>query len=328
MSIISNCNESAITHAASSLVNGNLVSFPTETVYGLGANATNIDAISRIYAVKGRPLGHPLIVHISSIELLSEWAREIPEYAIKLAKSFWPGPMTLILPRTSLAQNFITGSQDNVGIRVPNHPIALKLLKKFEFLGGKGIAAPSANRFGAVSPTSALDVQSELGHFLAKNDLILDGGNCQVGIESTIIDCTKKIPFILRPGVITSDLVQEKTEVKMGTNFQESFEPNVRIPGNFDSHYSPKAQVILHGQPKSGDGYIALSKIITPKGTIRLASPRDNNEFAREIYRALRMADKKGLSRVFVVSPNMDGIGLAINDRLKKSARHSPGIII
>ena len=155
MSIISNCTESAIKDAAASLISGNLVTFPTETVYGLGADAVNKDAVSRIYEVKGRPIYHPLIVHISSIERLDKWARDIPEYAIKLARSFWPGPMTLILQRTKLAKDFITAGQDNVGIRVPSHTVALELLKEFESQGWKGVAAPSANRFGKVSPTTA-----------------------------------------------------------------------------------------------------------------------------------------------------------------------------
>ena len=199
MTIISSCTLSTLKEAAKSLKQGNLVAFPTETVYGLGADATNKDAVARIYDVKGRPTGHPLIVHISSINNLDKWAQQIPEYAITLARTFWPGPMTLILPRTELAKDFITGGQDNVGIRVPSHPLALSLLKEFESLGGLGIAAPSANRFGRVSPTSAQAVQEELSEYLTLDDLILDGGPCQIGIESTIIDCTKQTPqyFVL-----------------------------------------------------------------------------------------------------------------------------------
>ena len=200
MSIISNCTASVIKDAAASLVNGNLVAFPTETVYGLGADATNKDAVARVYEVKSRPVGHPLIVHISSIEHLNKWAKDIPDYAIELARAFWPGPMTLILPRTDLAKDFITGGQDNVGVRVPSHTVALELLKEFEAQGGLVVAAPRANRFGAVSPTTATAVEIELADFLSKNDQILDGGPCSVGIESTIINCTQKNPTILRPG--------------------------------------------------------------------------------------------------------------------------------
>jgi L-threonylcarbamoyladenylate synthase len=159
MTIISDCTETAIKDAATSLIKGDLVAFPTETVYGLGADATNKNAAGRIYAVKGRPKGHPLIVHISSLENLDKWARDIPEFAVKLACTFWPGPMTLILPRTDLAKDFITGDQDNVGVRIPSHTVALALLKQFESQGGLGVAAPSANRFGAVSPTTATAVK-------------------------------------------------------------------------------------------------------------------------------------------------------------------------
>jgi L-threonylcarbamoyladenylate synthase len=170
MTIISNCTASALKDAAASLIAGNLVAFPTETVYGLGADASNQQAVARIYEVKGRPTDHPLIVHISSINNLDKWAKDIPEYAVKLARNFWPGPMTLILPRTDLAKDFITGGQKNVGIRVPAHTVALSLLKEFEIQGGIGVAAPSANRFGKVSPTCAEDVQVELSDYFNSKD--------------------------------------------------------------------------------------------------------------------------------------------------------------
>jgi L-threonylcarbamoyladenylate synthase len=187
---ISHCTADALTNAAHQLQAGILVAFPTETVYGLGADATNADAVARIYAVKGRPADHPLIVHVADAQDISEWASEIPDYAIDLARSFWPGPMTLILKRTDLAQDFITGGQDTVGLRVPDHTLALAFLSAFKKIGGKGVAAPSANRFGHVSPTTALAVHEELGEYLNPDDLILDGGPSQVGVESTIIDCT------------------------------------------------------------------------------------------------------------------------------------------
>ena len=179
---------SSIHEAAAALKRGQLVAFPTETVYGLGADAENPDAVAKIYAVKQRPIDHPLIVHIANKEAATEWAVEIPQYALKLADAFWPGPMTLILKRSSLAKDFITGGQMSVGLRVPNHLVALELLRSFSELGGKGIAAPSANLFGRVSPTSADAVHSELGSRLSDGDLILEGGNSAVGIESTIID--------------------------------------------------------------------------------------------------------------------------------------------
>ena len=320
MSIISNCTESAIKDAATSLSSGNLVAFPTETVYGLGADATSKDAVARIYAAKGRPTGHPLIVHISSMAYLDKWAREIPEYAIKLARSFWPGPMTLILQRTALAKDFITGGQDNLGIRVPSHTVALELLKEFEFQGGSGVAAPSANRFGAVSPTTAKAVELELGNYLSPSDQILDGGHCDVGIESTIIDCTGKTPIILRPGAITIEMIQEVIIGLTESDLYSSLSNQIKVPGLLESHYAPKAKVVLNGQSGNGDGFIALSSIPTPSGSIRLASPADNEEFARVLYQALRSADSSGLQNVYVILPSRDGIGAAINDRLRKAA--------
>ena len=319
MSIISNCTESAIKDAAASLICGNLVTFPTETVYGLGADAVNKDAVSRIYEVKGRPVDHPLIVHISSIEHLDKWARDIPEYAIKLARSFWPGPMTLILPRTKLAKDFITAGQDNVGIRVPSHTVALELLKEFESQGGKGVAAPSANRFGKVSPTTAQAVYDELSDYLAPNDLILDGGPSQVGVESTIVNCSQSTPIILRPGAITAAMINNLLGIQIIVNSKVS-NNQIKVPGLLESHYSPIAKVYLSGTPSSGDGFLALSKFSTPPGVIRLASPDSNEEYARVLYQALRLADSKKLGKIFVIAPNGDDISVAICDRLQKAA--------
>ena len=196
---ISNCTADALSSAAQLLKSGGLVALPTETVYGLGADATNKDAVARIYKVKGRPADHPLIVHIHSMQSLGDWADEIPDYAIALARDFWPGPMTLVLKRSLLAEDFVTGGQPTVGLRVPDHAIALALLSAFAKIGGQGIAAPSANRFGQVSPTTAKAVQEEIGEFLDHSDLILDGGPSSVGLESTIIDCTSDAPRICAP---------------------------------------------------------------------------------------------------------------------------------
>jgi L-threonylcarbamoyladenylate synthase len=319
MTIISSCTLSTLKEAANSLKQGNLVAFPTETVYGLGADATNKDAITRIYDVKGRPTGHPLIVHISSINNLDKWAQQIPEYAITLARTFWPGPMTLILPRTELAKDFITGGQDNVGIRVPSHPLALSLLKEFETLGGLGIAAPSANRFGKVSPTSAQDVQEELLQYLTPGDLILDGGPCQIGIESTIIDCTKQTPQILRPGGVTQEQIEELINLDLNQKMI-THGNDVKAPGLLESHYAPKAKVFLSGTPQPGDGFLALSSIETPVGAIRLATPVSDEEYARQLYSAFRLADSKKLERIFVVPLKNEGIAVAINNRLSKAA--------
>ena len=320
MSIISNCTATAIKDAAATLINGDLVAFPTETVYGLGADATNEDAIARIYRVKGRPVGHPLIVHVSSLSNLDKWARDIPDYAVKLARAFWPGPMTLILPRTNLAKDYITGSQDNVGIRIPSHIIALALLKEFESLGGFGVAAPSANRFGAVSPTTANAVELELADFLSEKDQILDGGPCLIGVESTIINCTENKPSILRPGAISKEMIEDTLSIAIDSSISNSESIQIKAAGLLESHYAPKAKVFLTGTPTLGDGFIALDSYETPVGAIRIAAPKTNKEYAQVLYEAFRLADDKGLGRVFVIPPIGGGLAVAINDRLTKSA--------
>jgi L-threonylcarbamoyladenylate synthase len=316
MSIISNCTASAIKDAAISLIDGNLVAFPTETVYGLGADATNEKAVARIYEIKGRPVDHPLIVHISSAELLDKWARDIPEYAIKLARAFWPGPMTLILPRTNLAKDFITGGQETVGLRVPAHTVALSLMKQFEIQGGYGVAAPSANRFGKLSPTSTKAVKEELGDSLKTSDLILEGGFSKIGLESTIINCVLSAPTILRPGGITKEMIEKELQINLetissGSNF-------IRAPGQLESHYSPDAYVTKNSKPKIGDGFIAMSNFPTPSGVIRLASPKDNVEYAQILYSALRAGDRASLKKVSIIPPDLEGIGVGINDRINK----------
>jgi L-threonylcarbamoyladenylate synthase len=320
MNIISNCTATAIKYAATSLIKGDLVVFPTETVYGLGADATNKDAVARIYKVKGRPVGHPLIVHISSLGNLDKWARDIPEYAVTLARAFWPGPMTLILPRTDLAKDFITGGQDNVGIRIPSHTVALALLKEFEDQGGLGVAAPSANRFGKVSPTTTAAVEIELGKYLNHNDKILNGGPCTIGIESTIIDCTKSIPSILRPGAITKKMIELTIRSSHQLVVNQDKEKQIKVPGLLASHYSPKARIVLNGLPSPGDGLIAPASIPTEKGIIRLASPKDAEEYARVLYEAYREGDNLKLNKIYVIAPEGDGIEIAIYDRIKKSS--------
>ena len=317
MQIISDCTQTEIQKAAKSLKDGHLVAFPTETVYGLGADAANEKAVSRVYSVKGRPTDHPLIVHISSFNKLDKWAVDIPEYAIKLTKAFWPGPLTLILKRSDLAKNFITGGQENVGLRVPGHPVAIALLSEFEKLGGLGIAAPSANRFGAVSTTNANAVFQEIGLNLISDDLILDGGSSSVGIESTIIDCTIGEPSILRPGAITVGMINEVIDYKINLNKSQM---KTRASGLLDSHYAPKARVILSSLTEPGDGFIALASIKTPNGAIRLASPQDIHQYASEIYEALRIGDSKALARIVVVPPKGEGLALAIRNRLERAA--------
>ncbi len=317
MEFISKCTADTISNAAQALKGGYLVAFPTETVYGLGADATDEKAVNRIYSVKGRPVGHPLIVHISSINKLDKWATNISDYAIKLAREFWPGPMTLILPRTKLAKDFITGGQNNVGLRVPDQPIALALLRKFEELGGKGIAAPSANKFGAVSPTTADAVSEELGELLDSGDMVLDGGQSLVGIESTIIDCTGSAPRILRPGAITKEMIAQAFEKNEENDRGKS---EIRASGLLDSHYAPKAKISLNSIAEPGEGFLALSNFQTPAGAIRLASPSSVEQYARDLYLALRYADQQGLKQVSVLPPEGTGLAEAIRDRLTKAA--------
>ena len=319
MTYLSICSTESIKSAALSLRNGHLVAFPTETVYGLGADASNPEAIAQIYIAKGRPSDHPLIVHISSLAAMDHWTRDISEYAITLARDFWPGPLTLVLRRSTAAQDFITGGQETIGLRVPAHPIALALIEEFKALGGLGIAAPSANRFGAVSPTTAEAVEEELGEHLSEDDLILDGGASLVGVESTIVDCTGPTPMILRLGAITPLMIEEST----GLVALEANPGAIRVSGSLNSHYSPKAKVILDVIAVSGDGLIAPDQIPTPNGVIRLAAPSSNEEYARILYQALRSADRKGLDVVVVLQPGGDGLAAAIRDRLQRSAFNS-----
>jgi L-threonylcarbamoyladenylate synthase len=302
--------------AAQKLKAGHLVAFPTETVYGLGADATSKEAVAKIYAAKGRPADHPLIVHVHSMQAMGDWAQEIPTFAIDLARDFWPGPMTLILNRSSLAEDFITGGQNSVGIRVPDHVVALALLNAFHGLGGKGIAAPSANRFGHVSPTTAQAVKDELGSYLQEQDQIIDGGPCTVGVESTIIDCTGDTPKILRPGAITAEMITAST----GLEVLDSVGTLIRTSGSLDAHYAPAAIVLLDQQPKAGQGFIALATTPTPKDVIRLTSPNNDVEFAQTLYESLRKADELGLTHVAIEQPTGAGIAVAIRDRLMRAA--------
>jgi L-threonylcarbamoyladenylate synthase len=320
----SNCSASAMADSAANLLAGNLVAFPTETVYGLGADACNADAVARIYSVKDRPADHPLIVHVASMEGLGDWAADVPGYAISLARDFWPGPMTLIMKRSALAGDFVTGGQDTVGVRVPDHPVALGLLEAFARAGGKGVAAPSANRFGNVSPTTAEAVADELSDYLGEADQILDGGPCQVGVESTIIDCTGDTPKILRPGAVTIAMIEESTGLAVADSAAADAsavdEEHIRVSGSLDSHYAPVATVVLDQSPVAGQGFIAMADVATPEGVVRLAAPKTHDEFARVLYAALRAADDQKLQTVVVAQPQGAGIAIAIRDRLKRAA--------
>ena len=313
---VSRCTADAMSNAATSLLAGHLVAFPTETVYGLGADASNPEAVAKIYRAKGRPADHPLIVHIGSMDGIGYWADEIPTFAIDLARNFWPGPMTLVFQRSINAKDFITGGQPTVGLRVPDHVVALALIDSAKTLGVPGIAAPSANRFGHVSPTTAEAVREELNEYLSPDDAILDGGPSTVGVESTIIDCTTNTPHILRPGAITQEMIEQVTGLKV-----TDAESEIRVSGSLENHYSPAAAVVLNQAPKSGEGFIAMKDIATPAGVIRLASPTSIEEYARTLYAALRHGDSQELSTICVIPPSGDGLAIAIRDRLLRASR-------
>ncbi len=302
---------------ALALKNGALVAFPTETVYGLGADASNEKAVARIYEVKGRPQDHPLILHISSMDDINYWAKNVSDYAIALANKYWPGPMTLIFNRSENAKDFVTGGQDTVGLRVPDHSLALGLLQECKKIGVLAIAAPSANRFGHVSPTTAVAVQEEIGACLSAQDLIVDGGPAQIGLESTIIDCTEDMPKILRPGAITQAMIEAAT----GLNVSDDKNSQIRVSGSLEKHYAPNAKVILDSQAIAGQGFIAPADVATPAGAIRLASPANTDEYARTLYSALRDGDAQGLETIAIMQPSGDGLAIAIRDRLMRASK-------
>ena len=314
--IISQCSLSVLRQSAEKLRAGDLVAFPTETVYGIGADAENKDAVARMYQVKNRPSGHPVIIHIAELNDVDFWAKDVPEYAINLMRDFWPGPMTLLLKRREVAGDFLTGAQEIVGLRIPANSLALGLLNEFKAVGGKGIAAPSANRYGAVSPTTAEAVSQELSEFLSPSDQILDGGPCLVGVESTIIDCSGQNPKILRPGAISTEMIEEST----GIVLEEVSETKFRVSGSDKQHYAPKAKVIVDGQSQSGEGLIAMSEVTTPEGVIRLAEPKSIEEYARVLYSALRMSDTQNLQTVRIIPPVGPGLAVAIRDRINRAA--------
>ena len=294
--------------AARNLKDGALIGLPTETVYGLAADAENKNAVRRIYEVKERPFDHPLIIHVGSLNYLQIWAKDIPNYAISLAEKYWPGPMTLILKRAGIARDFITGGQESIAIRIPNNQVSLSILNSFHHLGGNGLAAPSANKFKKVSPTSAHHVMEDIGQYLNINfDMIIDDGKCNIGLESTIINCLGTSPTILRPGAINLET-------------KSYLYPEIKYSGNFERHYSPKTLVSINSIPEKGEGFIGLDFVITPPGAIRLLAAKDNEEFAREYYEALRTADKLNLRKLHVQIPEEGILAEAIRDRVVKSS--------
>lgn len=310
--------------AIRALADGHLAALATETVYGLGGRADDPQAVARIYAVKGRPADHPLIAHVVSASALDSWGRDVPHYARLLAEAFWPGPMTLVVPRTSRAQDFITGGQDSVAIRVSSHPVMATVIAGLAHETADpdiAIAAPSANRFGRVSPTSADHVIAELAGFLSPQDVVLDAGPCQVGVESSIIDCTGANPRLLRPGAVTAE------QVSVVTGLPTTTDSTVRASGTLASHYAPSASVRICRADEVEDrsdnqpvGLLALASVPTPRGFVRLAAPDDADAYARCLYAALREADALALGEVVAVPPPDEGVGRAVHDRLARAA--------
>jgi L-threonylcarbamoyladenylate synthase len=322
---------SEIAQAVALLRAGELVAFPTETVYGLGADAANPAAVAKIFAAKGRPADHPLIVHLPSAAHLSHWAREVPVEAEKLAAAFWPGPLTLILKRQPNVPDAVTGGQDTVGLRVPNHPLALELLAAFEGANGGGLAAPSANRFGRISPTTAAHVREELGE---RVPLVLDGGACPVGIESTILDLSRGAPVLLRPGAIgAADIARVLGRAPEAAALQSD---TPRVSGSLDAHYAPRTPLQL----VSSDGLlfalrnalVAGEKVAVLAPTAQAIShelvswkqsPAEPAGFAHDLYASLRELDALGCVRILVQPPPAGEAWLAVNDRLRRAAAGS-----
>lgn len=303
------------------LRDGGLVGFPTETVYGLGADAENRDALRHLYAVKGRPTAHPVIVHLARAEQLEDWAIEISPAARTLADACWPGPLTVVVRRSARVPDEVTGGLETVGIRIPGHPLALALLSAF----GGGLAAPSANRFGRVSPTTAAAVRAELGDDVP---LVLDGGASTVGVESTIVDCTTESPRVLRVGGVTAEQLRSLLGVEVPIGGA------TRAPGTLASHYAPRARVEIVTVGEVVERALALERagesvgvlagaelqLDVPLRTVTLATPADADEYARVLYATLREADVLGLDVVLAVPPAATGIGRAVADRLLRAA--------
>ncbi|MEV6703017.1 L-threonylcarbamoyladenylate synthase [Streptomyces sp. NPDC051453] len=318
---------SDIDKAAGVLRGGGLVAFPTETVYGLGANAEDPAAVARIFQAKGRPPSHPLIVHIGGAQLLGDWVQEVPATARLLAQHFWPGPLTLVLRRSQRVPLEATGGLETVAVRVPEHPVALALLAAF----GGGVTAPSANRFGSVSPTTADHVRAELGDAV---DYVLDGGSCEVGVESTIVDVTGETPSLLRPGGVT----REDLEAVLGRPISLDATSDVRVPGQHPSHYAPRARVVLV-EPENIKAEAELAQdaghtvgVFLPpafadtpvKAHAVVTVPASMAAYARGLYGFLRELDQQGCDLIVASLPVEEELGLAIANRLRRAAGPRP----
>jgi L-threonylcarbamoyladenylate synthase len=316
-------SERDVARAVGILRAGGLVAFPTETVYGLGADASSPDAVHHLFAVKGRPADHPVIVHLGAPELLDEWGLDVDDHARELARVCWPGPLTVVVRRAGHVVDAVTGGRDTVGLRMPDQPLALELLRAF----GGGIAAPSANRFGRVSPTSAADVRADLGDDV---DMVLDGGDCRVGVESTIVDCSGPEPVILRLGGVP----RERVEELLGRRVRVVDTGEIQAPGTLASHYAPHVavEVVTADELQASidtaigrDERVGVIGAATAApGVEVLGVPRDGAAYAHDLYRMLRTADAGTLDRVIAVLPDAEGLGAAVADRLRRAAGNGP----
>jgi L-threonylcarbamoyladenylate synthase len=301
-----------IDSAAAAIAHGELVAFPTETVYGLGADACNDAAIAKIFAAKGRPSDHPLIVHVASPCGVSHFAQVMPAFAHKLIATFWPGPLTVILPRRPDIARAAAGGQDSIGLRCPSHPMALSLLRACEKLGIHGIAAPSANRFGRVSPTSAAHVRSEFGDEL----LVLDGGDCDVGIESAIIDCTRGIPVLLRQGILTFKQLEAACGERLllpQAMLDKAIGHAPKASGTLESHYAPRAKVRIISAAEA-------QKIMPSAAQAIYVLPQTAELAAHELFAVLRRLDETGVGEIFVSEPPFGEAWDGVRDRLTRAA--------
>lgn len=307
--------------AARRLAAGEVIAFPTETVYGLGADATNAVAVARIFALKGRPADHPLIVHFADPAAISEWAFEIPPEARALAARFWPGPLTMVLKKAPRVPAGVTGGQDTVGLRCPSHPLAQELLREFARIGSGAVAAPSANKFGHVSPTTAAHVRDEFGPAL----FIVDGGACDVGLESTIVDLSRGAPVLLRPGGITRD----DLAMALGTRLLERDARAPRAPGTLDAHYATRTALALVDasaleEELETQSNIAVLALREPPHTARVTSwitgPFDATRYGHDLYANLRKLDESGAKRIVVEAPPRTVAWEAVSDRLMRAA--------
>jgi len=307
--------------AAKRLAAGGLVAFPTETVYGLGADAANAAAVAKIFALKGRPADHPVIVHVADIRGFAQWGREIPDAAMRLAETFWPGPLTIIVKKSPSVPGAVSGGQESVGIRCPSHPVAQELLREFARIGSGAIAAPSANRFGHVSPTTSDHVRDEFGAAVP----VLEGGACEVGLESTIIDLSRGEPVLLRPGAITRARIAEA----LGCEPRDRDSRAPRASGTLESHYAPLTALSLVGAGElasqlhvlTNTAVLALGEApFDSKAVSWIAAPADPASYAHDLYANLRKLDAAGAKRILVEAPPATAAWEAVNDRLTRAA--------